>query len=147
MKYNLLNIEDVERFNFDCQKFKDFGSSVELKKIQHNRTITQNKALHLYFEFIANSLNEQGLEYEWKGIKGMTMSCNYNGQIVKDFLWRPIQQQLYNKSSTTELNTQEINEIIDILSKAFAELGMSVIFPSYESWATSEIIKKYEAVR
>ena len=74
----------------------------------------------------------------------MTMSCNYNGQIVKDFLWRPIQQQLYNKSSTTELNTQEINEIIDILSKAFAELGMSVIFPSYESWATSEIIKKYE---
>ena len=69
MKYNLLDIEDIERFNFDCQKFKDFGSSVELKKIQHNRTITQNKALHLYF---------------------------------------------------------------------------TVIFPSYESWATSELIKKYE---
>ena len=147
MKYNLLDISDINRFDTDCQRFKEFGANVELKKVNKTRTTTQNKALHLYFTFIADQLTEKNIEYEWKGIKGMILSCNYNGQIVKDFLWRPIQKQLFKKESTTELTTIEINEIIDILSKAFAHIGITILFPSYESWATSEIIKKYEAVR
>ena len=48
------------------------------------------------------------------------------------------------EESTTQLTTKEINEIIDILTKAFSHLGITVLFPSYESWANSEIIKQYE---
>lgn len=144
MKYNLLDIDEIQRFDQDCQRFKEFAATVELKKVNNVRSLSQNKALHLYFTFIADQLNENNLEYEWKGIKGMTMSCNYNGQIIKDFLWRPIQQQIFNKDSTTELTTKEINEVIDILTKAFSNIGITIPFPSYESWATSEIIKKYE---
>ena len=144
MKYDLLNIQDIQRFDNDCQRFKEFTANVELKKVNRTRSLQQNKALHLYFTFIADQLNDKNIEYEWKGIKGMQMSCDYNTTIVKDFLWRPIQQQLFNKDSTTTITTQEINEVIDILSKAFAHIGITILFPSYESWATSEILKKYE---
>ena len=144
MRYNPSNESEVRKAKDYLMELIQAKGMFEIKKIPKSRTPTQNKALHLYFTFIADQLNDKNIEYEWKGIKGMQMSCNYNTTIVKEFLWRPIQQQLFNKDSTTTITTQEINEVIDILSKAFAHIGITILFPSYESWATSEILKKYE---
>jgi uncharacterized membrane protein len=115
--------------------------------LKPTRTITQNKALHLFFTFIADNLNEKGIEYVWTGIKGVEMSAQYNGLIVKEFIWKPIQKQLFGIDSTTQLTTQQINEVADVIIKALGNIGISIQFPSYDSWATSELIKKYNESR
>lgn len=106
---------------------------VEVKKRNRTRSISQNNALHLYFQFIADSLNELGLEFCYEGVKRMKLSTRYTPFIVKEFFWRPIQVALFDKKSTTELTTSEINEIIDVITKFFGERGVDVVFPSVES--------------
>ena len=39
MKYDLLNIQDIQRFDNDCQRFKEFTANVELKKVNRTRSL------------------------------------------------------------------------------------------------------------
>ncbi|MBL4703470.1 MAG: hypothetical protein JKY54_03055, partial [Flavobacteriales bacterium] len=52
---------------------------------------------------------------------------------VKEFIWKPIQNALFDIKSTTKLDTKEINEIIDVITKYFGDKGITVDFPSIES--------------
>ncbi|HKZ40645.1 MAG TPA: hypothetical protein VJ044_06760, partial [Candidatus Hodarchaeales archaeon] len=45
----------------------------------------------------------------------------WNKERVKEFLWRPIQQAMTDKESTTELNTVEPSEIHAVLSRHLGE--------------------------
>ena len=101
---------------------------IEIKK--QTRSGQQNRALHLFFRFVSESLNDIGLTFNYTGIKGMTLETRYTEQIVKDFIWRPIQIAMFDKQSTTEITTHEINEIIDVITKFFADRGVEVNFPS-----------------
>ena len=101
---------------------------IEIKK--QTRSGQQNRALHLFFRFVSESLNDIGLTFNYTGIKGMTLETRYTEQIVKDFIRRPIQIAMFDKQSTTEITTHEINEIIDVITKFFADRGVEVNFPS-----------------
>jgi len=107
--------------------------TVEQKIIQKNRSLTQNNALHLFFEHISTQLNEMGNTFHYTGLKGVEIECRYTGNLVKEMIWRPIQITLFDKESTTKLNTNEMNEIITILNKFFADRGVYLPFPSIES--------------
>ena len=98
-----------------------------------NRTTAQNRALHLYFTFISDELNNLGLEFEYQGLKIKDLSIPYTPKIVKDFVWRPIQVALFDKESTTKLNSKEMNTIIDVITKFFGERGVYLEFPSIQS--------------
>lgn len=100
---------------------------------EKKRTSIQNRALHLYFTFISNELNNLGLEFNYTGLVIENLSSVYTPHIVKEFIWKPIQIALFNKNSTTKLNTKEINEIIDVITKFFGDRGISVQFPSIET--------------
>jgi len=97
------------------------------------RTTQQNSALHLFFSFVANELNEIGITYQYRGLKVQVMELRYTANIVKEFVWRPIQIAMFNKKSTTKINTQEINQIVDVITLFFAERGVSIEFPSIET--------------
>ena len=97
------------------------------------RSSAQNRALHLYFTFIANELNNLGLTFEFKGLRKTKISIPYTSEIVKEYIWKPIQFTLYKEKSTTKLTTKRINEIIDIINNFFAEKGVFIEFPSYEN--------------
>lgn len=97
------------------------------------RSTKQNSSLHLYFSFIANELNELGIQYQYTGISGKTFELRYTSDLVKEFIFRPIMVAMFNKKSTTKLTTKEINEIIDVLTNFFAERGVVLEFPSIES--------------
>lgn len=105
------------------------------------RTRQQNKALHVLFQLLANTLNEAGLDMR-KTLRP-TVEIPWSGPSVKEFLWRPIQEAQLQKRSTTELTTVEIDQVFDTINKHLGErFSLHVPFPSID-----EIILRQEAAR
>lgn len=122
-------IAGVSEFNNLCNGSTPF----EIKKLSNSRTSKQNRALHLYFRFISDELNNLGLEFHYQGLKINNLSSRYTEHIVKEFIWRPIQVALFDVDSTSKINTIQMNEIIDVITKHFAEKGIYLAFPSIET--------------
>ena len=133
MKYDLNNeIQKAEAKNkFNALVFKK--ACIEIKEIKETRSAKQNNALHLYYKFISDQLNEMGQEFNYQGITGNTFSTRFTPEIIKEYTWRPIQMALFNIESTTKIDTKQINEIVEVISKFFAERGIDIEFPSIES--------------
>ena len=132
MKYNLHNTSELEAFKFKVEYLIINKKTVELKQLKPTRTSRQNAALHKYFIFIADELNELGMEFQYFGVSGKQLSMRYNATIVKDYFWRPIQLTLFEIESTTKLNTVQMNEIIDVITKFFSDKGVLIPFPSLD---------------
>ena len=96
------------------------------------RTIQQNKALHLYFQLVADCLNEAGLDIK-KVLAENPIDIPWSKEAVKEFLWRPVQKIHLNKPSTTELSTKDIDIIFDTINRFLAGYGIHEDFPSIES--------------
>lgn len=95
-------------------------------------TDQQRKALHLYCELLAQALNDAGLDMK-KTLKP-EIDIPWTKESVKNHLWRPIQQALTEKRSTTQLDRVEPSQIYEVLNKHLAEkFGISVPFPSEET--------------
>ena len=94
------------------------------------RTTQQNKALHKFFEMLADSLNEQGLDM--RVVLKEDAEIPWTKESVKNHLWRPLQKALEGKESTTEMDTKDPSEIHQVLMKHLGEkLGVPYIdFPS-----------------
>ena len=108
-------------------------------KVYPQRTKQQNKALHVLFNLLAETLNENGLDMRKTLKPGVEIP--WGGKAVKEYLWRPIQEAQLAKHSTTELTTVEIDEVFDTLNRHLGEkFGLHVPFPSIE-----ELILRYEA--
>lgn len=97
------------------------------------RTGQQNRAMHLLFTLLAEALNNAGLDQ--RKVLKPSVSIPWTPSAVKEMLWRPIQEAMYQKHSTTDLNKQEeISEIHATLMRHLAEkFGVEYIpFPSHE---------------
>lgn len=104
---------------------------------EKQRTLQQNKALHKFFQLLADELNEKGLDMR-KTLKE-SIEIPWNGRTVKDYLWRPIQELQLKKESTTELTTREIDKIYETLNRFLGEkLAVHVPFPSLEEMALED---------
>ena len=133
MKYNLSIPSDCNDFNYKVDYLLKNKKIVDLKAVKVTRTTKQNSSLHKYFEFIANELNELGIEYQYKGITGNEFSLMYTPELVKEYVWRPIQLALFNIESTTKLDTKQMNSIIDVITKFFGDRCIVLPFPSIET--------------
>lgn len=99
---------------------------------EKQRTLKQNRALHLLFIFLADELNGAG--YDMRKTLKPGVDIPWNGGTVKEYLWRPIQKAQLQKESTTELTTKEIDEVFDTINRHLGErFGLHVDFPSIES--------------
>lgn len=97
-----------------------------------NRTIRQNRAIHLLFDMLAKELNENGLDMR-KTLKP-SIDIPWTGESVKEHLWRPIQEAQVGKRSTTELTTKEIDAIFLTINRHLGErFGIVISFPSIDS--------------
>lgn len=95
------------------------------------RTIQQNKAIHLYCQQLAESLNAGGLDQR-KVFEAMRegVEIPWSGATVKENLWRTIQQAVLQKESTTELTTEEVSRVYVVLNRFTAErFNLSLPFP------------------
>lgn len=95
------------------------------------RTNRQNRALHVYFQELSNSLNASGLDMRTVLKPGVEIP--WNEKTIKSHLWKPIQKAMLEKESTTELDTAEISKVYEVLNRHLGEMfGLHVPFPSDE---------------
>lgn len=132
MKYDLQNEVDRKRFEEYSAKLLRLGKQCDLSEVKITRTQQQNKALHVYFTMISYELNELGMEFSYSGLNRNSFSMRYTPEIVKDFIFRPIMSAMFDIKSTTKLKTSQIDELIDVITKFFAERGVTLDFPSIE---------------
>ena len=132
MILNLQNEPEVNKAKDKLSYFIEKGSTIDLVEKKNTRTTKQNSALHLLFTIVSNQLNEMGQEFNYLGLKGQVISTRHTPNIIKEYVWRPIQIALFDIESTTNINTQHINEIMDVLIKYFGEKGIVLQFPSKE---------------
>ena len=101
-------------------------------KVYPKRTIRQNKALHVLFALLAQTLNDNGMDMRKTLKPGVEIP--WSGRSVKEYLWRPVMKAQLNKASTTELTTVEIDQVFDTITRHIGEqFGLSVPFPSIET--------------
>lgn len=113
----------------DGQQFELVPVNVTPEK---QRTTTQNKAKHKYFELLAVALNDAGLDMRKVLKEGVDIP--WNKDAVKEHLWRPIQKVITGKASTTELTTAEPSEIYNVLSRHISyKFGINIPWPSKRS--------------
>lgn len=97
--------------------------------MDRQRTTKQNKALHLFFEQLADELNDAGLDMRRTLKPGVDIP--WSQRSVKEYLWRPIQEAQLGKKSTTELSTQEIDRVLQTITRHLGQrFGIRVEFPS-----------------
>lgn len=93
-------------------------------------TTLQNRALHLYFSQLAEALNDAG--YDMK--KVIKVDVNWTDYSIKEYLWKPVQRSLFGKKSTTQLKTDEIDKIYDVVNRAIGQrTGIHIPWPSIET--------------
>lgn len=96
------------------------------------RTGRQNNALHRFFRLLAADLNDAGLDMR-KTLRE-DIEVPWTEELVKDHLWRPIQEAVVNKESTTDLEKQEVDEVYNVLNRHLGQrLGIHTPFPKDEA--------------
>lgn len=138
LQFEILETDTVVSFT---NRFKEFAAKLffnlspgmwqaELKKPQ--RTKAQNRALHLFCKQIAAELHGVGSTFRTISILHDTIvDADWNTELVKDYIWRPVQVAILKKKSTTMLKTNELDvvakPIMNALTKKF---GFGLLFPS-----------------
>jgi len=94
-------------------------------------TPQQRKALELFFRQLAETLNESGLDQ--RKVLKPSIQIPWSHDSIKNQLWRPVQEAMVNKESTTQLEPGDIDKIYEVLMKHLGEkFGVNIPFPSEE---------------
>ena len=86
---------------------------------EEQRTLQQNKALHKLFRLLSDQLNDAG--YDMKAVLKPEVDIPWTPESVKNHLWRPIQEVMLDKESTTEANTKDYSAVWDVLSRHLSQ--------------------------
>ena len=71
------------------------------------RTLQQNKAAHKYFELLAESLNDAGLDMK-KTLKP-EIDIPWSKESVKEYLFKPVAEAMFHIEHTADLDTKQIS--------------------------------------
>jgi len=94
------------------------------------RTVLQNASIHKYCLLLANQFNDAGLDMK-AVLKIKTASVDWTMVSVKEVIWRPIQVAMFDKESSTKLETGEVSKVYEQIAKHLSEnLNITQSFPS-----------------
>lgn len=100
-------------------------------KMQKQRTLSQNAALHKWFEIIEQEAQNEGASLDM--LVKNPMEIPITKHLLKD-LFRLTGKTMYGKDSTAKLTKQEMSKVIDVFQKVVSErLGIYIEFPSIEA--------------
>ena len=83
-------------------------------KSAKQRTLTQNRALHKYFSMLADELNNAG--YDFRTFIKDGIAVPFTPDLVKEYIWRPVQRAVLQTESTTEADTVDYSQVYDVLN-------------------------------
>ncbi len=130
-------INNAEEFSayYDscCANPPKFPISLEVKELTEKsaRTITQNNALHKYFDMLADNLRIAGLDV--MQTLRHDIEIPWTAELVKALIWAVIQRAKLDTESTTKLSTGDVGMIYDIIHRHMIDKhSISVMFPDRE---------------
>lgn len=100
--------------------------NIEFEKADKQRTLSQNKALHLYCRWVAEALNDAGLTV---AATMKNLEIPWTEHLVKELMWKAVLKLSTGKKSTTEETTIEHSDIYDIMGMHLADRGIIVPIP------------------
>ena len=117
--------------------YKDHGYVTFDWTTGKQRTNSQNRALHLWCELVAQTLNDAGMEMV-VNVPDKTRKpweVPWTKTSVKEQIWRPVQIAMTEKESTTEAERIEYNLVYEAISRRFAQsFGLVLpLWPDKES--------------
>lgn len=92
---------------------------VDIRVGERQRSSQQNRALHLWFTMLAETLNDAGLDMR-KVIKE-DVDIPWSCASVKEYLWRPVQKAMFQKQSTTEANRTDYTQVREVVCRHLAD--------------------------
>jgi hypothetical protein len=88
------------------------------------RTLTQNRALHLFLGMLADDLNAAGLDM--RKVLKQEVDIPWTTESAKAYLWRPIQEAVIRKESTADADRVEYSAVYEVLARHLAtKLGVT----------------------
>lgn len=127
-------VNNKDQAEFFCKYIREQANAgiPRIYEIQvGNRTNRQNRAAHLCLRRLAEALNDAGF-----GIPhplNPDFQIPYTEESCKELLLRPVMKAMFNKESTTKLETKELSTCFDALLNRLAEVtGVVVHFPQEE---------------
>lgn len=88
---------------------------------------------------LSDELNTAGLEM--KVVLKPDYKIWWTPEAIKENLWKPLQKAMYQKESTTELTTAQVDKVFEQLAHILGEkYGLELTFPSIET----ESLENYE---
>lgn len=107
-------------------------------------TPQQRKALELYCGWLADILNEAGLDQ--RIVLKPSVSIDWTKQDVKDKIIRPIYEAYTKKHSTKDMNTEELTKTYDFVHRHLTEkFGAVAEFPPFPS--VEEVIMQEQILK
>jgi len=102
----------------------------DVKGERAKRTLLQSRSIHKYCDMVATLFNAAGLDM-LAVLKVKKVSVEWTMLSVKDVLWRSIQRAMFNKESTTQLETHEVSQVHAVMARHLAEnFNIDQSFPS-----------------
>ena len=96
--------------------------------MNEKRTLQQNRAIHKYCALVAEELNRQGIDM--KALLKPEIEIPATPELIKSHIWKPVQDIMLDKESTTELDTKDVDSVYQVIARHLAEKhGISVAFP------------------
>ena len=98
-------------------------------KAGKTRTTQQNNALHVYCRLLSEQLNAAGLDMK-KTLK-QDAEIPWTTDLVKEYLWKPIQTAVTGEKSSADVSASDYDEIHKHLSNLLSsKFNISVPFPA-----------------
>jgi type I restriction-modification system DNA methylase subunit len=104
-----------------------------MKIRKQKRTKKQNDAIHLYLEQVAGELQNQGQTLQGIIEKIEIAEIIPTEKNLKEVIWRSFQDALLKKKSTTELTTDEVTKVYEVVAMFLSRnFEINLPFPSIE---------------
>lgn len=132
IKNGIIIPSDHKRFLADLRQYEGKDVWIEIKKFTRTRSNLQNRSLHLYFTQLAEALNLVG--GDMRKVISKEVDIEWTGLSIKEYLWRPLQHEMFQKKSTTQLTSEDINQIYDNVNRIIGErTGVFVPWPCLDA--------------
>lgn len=101
--------------------------------------------MHLYFSQVAEALDREGHTVQQVVSAIRRAEIRVTPEIVKEVMWKPLQQVMYGKKSTTELSRSEVDRVYEALNHFIGrEFGLFIPFPSSDFEPENNLLASHE---
>ena len=131
--------EQMDNFRSHVAHMRLSGQRVRVEFVvddHKQRTVTQNKCLHGWLQQVADTLNSAG--FDMRAVLKHDAELPWSKESAKEFLWKPVQEAMTSKESTTEMNTTDPSAICDAITRHLGQ-KLGVELPPWPSRFNEEV--------